>query len=89
MSAEKRLDLRLDDKGEFDEAFIREASVHIERMAETAFWIGIDLPDGTSLMINTGVDHGQWFFNVEEDREAGRSYSVSRPRTPRQSQCTE
>lgn len=70
----------LDFRGEFDELFIRGADIHIERMNETGFWIGIDLPDGEQIMINTGVHQGVWYFNVEEDKAGGRFLSVQRPR---------
>ena len=69
---------------ELDEVFIRNASVHIERMDDTAFWIGIYPPESSgfpSIMLNTGVYKGEWFFNVEEDCLDGpRDFIVRRPR---------
>lgn len=70
----------LDHREEFDEVFVPNAFVHIERMNETGYWIGINAPGLPSLMINTGVHRGVWFFNVEEDAIGGQSFSVTRPR---------
>lgn len=70
----------LDHRGEFDEVFLRNAAVHIERMNETGFWIGIDLPDGRRVSVNTGIESGNWFFNVEEDKlNGGKFHSINRP----------
>lgn len=69
--------------GEFDEVFIRNAFVHIERMNETGFWIGIDPPKDSGLpriMVNTGVYKGEWYFNLQEDSTGGKHFSVRRPR---------
>ena len=67
--------------GELDEVFICNASVHIERMDTTAFWIGIEADGLPPLMLNTGVHRGTWFFNVEEDCEQGGAFlQVQRPR---------
>lgn len=69
--------------GEFDEVFVRNAFVHIERMNETGFWIGVDPPKSSGLpriMLTTGVYKGEWFFNLEEDSLGGKSLSVRRPR---------
>ena len=70
----------MDEEGEFDEVFLSKASVHVERMNETGYWIGIDAPGFPSLMVNTGVYRGVWFFNIEEDEIGGRSLQVQRPR---------
>lgn len=70
--------------GEFDELFVRNAFVHIERMNDTGFWIGIDLPKSSGLpriMINTGVHQGVWFFNLSEDSMDGQTVTVQRPRS--------
>ncbi len=83
--ASKRHEFSLDDFGEFDEVFVKNASVHIERMDETAYWIGIDAPGMASLMVNTGTVDGVWYFNVEEDSLDGRDFSVQRPRRPKRS----
>ncbi len=76
---------RYDD--EFDEVWIKGANVHIERMDETAFWIGIDPPPSSGLpriMLNTGVCKGEWYFNLEEDcLDGAQSVSVRRPRSSR------
>ncbi len=67
--------------GELDEVFIPNAFVHIERMDDTAFWIGIEGAGLPMLHLNTGVHRGVWFFNIEEDKaEAGRFLTVRRPR---------
>ncbi len=81
MSEKLPVQFRLDSQGEFDEVFLASASVHIERMNDTGFWIGIDLPDGNRVSVNTGVDRGTWFFNVDEDGLIdGQNFSVQRPR---------
>jgi len=68
----------LDGSGEFDETWLCDAYVHIERMNETGFWIGIKTRTGVLVTINTGVHKGEWYFNVEED--GGKHYTVRRPR---------
>ena len=86
MTQLKRYEFRMAE-GEFDEVFIRNAEVHIERMDTTAFWIGIEAEGFAPLTLNTGVHRGTWFFNLEEDTElgdSGRFLQVQRPRnTPR------
>jgi len=55
--------------------------VHIERMDTTSFWIGINLPDGQTMHVRTGVQRGVWFFTIEEDKAGGGFWhSVQRPR---------
>jgi hypothetical protein len=76
----KQHDFGLDHRDELDEVFVRNAFVHIERMNETGYWIGIDSPGRPHLMINTGVHGGKWFFNVEEDKIGGKYFNVERPR---------
>lgn len=73
--------VRLDHRGEFDELFVGSAEVHIERMNTRAFWIGIDVKDGPTIHINTGIANGKWFFRVEDvDTESGGiSEVVERP----------
>lgn len=70
--------------GEFDEAWISGADVHIERMSDTTFWIGITPPEGSGLptvMLNTGVHKGEWFFNLYEDcLDDAKDVTVRRPR---------
>ena len=72
-----------DHRSEFDEVFVREASVHIERMADRCFWIGIDPPSSSrlpSLRIFTGVERGKWFFRISEDSlDAAQEMVVQRP----------
>lgn len=73
-------------RGEFDEVWVKNAFVHIERMDDKAFWIGIDPPKASGLpriMLNTGVVNGQWYFNLEEDSLDGKRLEVSRPRGKR------
>lgn len=70
----------LDHRGEFDEVFVKNASVHIERMGETAFWMRIDAPGLPSLMLNTGVHRGTWYFWGGEDSKQGQHFSIQRPR---------
>lgn len=56
--------------GEFDEVFVDNAFVHVERMNTRAWWIGITPPKKSGLprlMINTGIHDGEWYFNIEED----------------------
>ena len=79
----KRHKYGLDHRKEFDEVFIKNAHVHIERMHETCYWIGISTKDFPDLMINTGVEKGMWFFNIEEDSLKGKSFQVQRPRKPK------
>ena len=77
-------ELDMDHRGEFDEVFVRNAFVHVERMADRSFWIGIDSPGMARLSIRTGVADGKWYFNVEEDTLSGRHESVTRPACYRQ-----
>jgi hypothetical protein len=51
-----RYEIRLDDDGSLDEvvAFAPEL-VHLERMTETGWWLGIDMPDGTHIAVNFGA----------------------------------
>lgn len=74
------VEFRLDESGEFDELCVPAAAIHVERMTETGFWIGIDLPDGNRIMINTGMFQGEWYFNVDEDVKDGKSFSVCSPK---------
>lgn len=68
---------RCDKSGEFDELFADGAYVHVERMADRAFWIGVERGD-QKVMINTGVNaEGDWYFNVEEDSLLPDSKSFS------------
>lgn len=73
--------LRLDNRGEFDELFVQDARVHVERMNTRAFWIGIEVKGGPMIHINTGIHHGKWFFRVEDVDSplGGVSESVERP----------
>lgn len=66
--------------GEFDELFAENATIHIERMDERAFWIGINLPNGEQVMVNTGIASRTWFFNVEEDAvgDTAQHFAVQR-----------
>lgn len=76
----KHHNIKIASDGELDEIFAS-GGIHIERMSDSSFWIGIypdrkkGLPD---LMINTGVHGGVWYFNVEEDVIDGRSFQVRR-----------
>lgn len=81
--ADVRPKFRNDSQGEFDETWFSGVNVHIERMSETAFWIGFDFPDGSRVMLNTGVQRGVWYFNLEEDRLGTdrQCVSVRRPRS--------
>lgn len=80
--------LKLDHRGEFDEVFVKKASVQIERMDEKAFWIGIDAPGMPTLMINTGVYMGRWYFRVEEDAFEGKSFEIFRPAVTSRKKCS-
>lgn len=63
--------------GELDEFFIDSASVHVERMDDACFWMG--LGRGKSLVsVRTGVEDGKWFFRVE-DEGADKSFFIERP----------
>jgi len=72
-------EFNMDHQGEFDEMFLHNASVHIERMNTRAFWIGIETADGRNIHVNTGVHNGKWFFNVEDTAVGGKFESVERP----------
>ncbi len=67
-----------DHRGEFDEVWLKNADVHVERMGARSFWIGINSPGG-DIMINTGIHDGEWYFNVSEDAVDGRFFAVRRP----------
>ncbi len=70
----------LDQDGELDEFFAR-GHIHVERMNDTGFWIGIETDDGERIHINTGLDGRTWFFNVERVSDAnGELLRVQRPR---------
>lgn len=72
-------EIRLDQSAEFDELVVDgSAFVHVERMDQRCFWIGIDLPDNKRINIRTGVEDGMWFFRVEEDFKEGRDFLVER-----------
>ena len=71
----------LDHLNEFDEVFVSNASVHIERMDEMCYYIGIEHKELPQLMIRTGVERGVWFFNIEVDSVEDHQFlSVQRPR---------
>ncbi len=74
----KRHKFTLDHRKEFDEVFVQNATVHVERMDEKCYWIGINAPGLPMLMINTGVEQGKWFFTIEEDEAKGRFLRVER-----------
>jgi hypothetical protein len=40
---------------EFDEFIAHNATVHVEAMGRTSWWIGVDLPDGRTWHINLGA----------------------------------
>ena len=65
-----------DNNGELDEIFLKATHVHIERMDTMAFWVGVNLPDGSLVHMRTGVAGGVWYFNVEGD---GQFETVQRP----------
>lgn len=67
---------------ELDEVFIKDAHVHIERMDDTSFWIGIHATGMAPIMLNTGVCRGVWYFNVEEDSldHKAQMLRIQRPR---------
>jgi hypothetical protein len=71
---------RLDFRQEFDEVYVERATVHIERMDDACYWIGIDSKSLPSLRIFTGMQRGVWFFNIQEDSDEGRTFTVRRPR---------
>ena len=70
----------MDHRGELNEVFLSKASVHIERMNERCYWIGIEAPGFVPLLVTTGIDGSIWFFNVEEDEIGGRFLQVQRSR---------
>jgi hypothetical protein len=61
--------------GELDEVIAYNATVHIERMDNVAWWIGITLPDGTGVHVNLGAvnQRAKPFSNywTERDEEDG------------------
>lgn len=72
--------IKLDHCGEFDEFFAEDAKIHVERMNARAIWIGIDLPDGGAVHMNTGIEAGVWFFNVSRtDSVGGVDAQITRP----------
>lgn len=78
----QKIDFHNSGDGEFDETWFRSCHVHIERMNETGFWIGFDMPGDVRVMLNTGVHKGVWFFNLEEDKVGDHQFaSVQRPRS--------
>lgn len=68
---------RLDQNGEFDEFFASNAFVHIERMNERGFWIGITPRNGHTVHVNTGAYRGKWYFRIE-DADGGDGHVVER-----------
>jgi hypothetical protein len=73
----------LDHHKEFDEVFVTNASVHIERMSDRCYWMCIDPPEKSglpSLRIFTGVGAGKWFFRISEDAlEGAQKFVTDRP----------
>ena len=85
MKRNHRIEPRLDHRGEFDEVFVSGASIHVERMDTTGFWIGIDKKGFPSLSIRTGVHRGVWYFNVARhsglhDALPYKEWNIQRPR---------
>lgn len=54
---------------EFDEFVAHNATVHVEAMGETSWWIGVTLPDGRSWAINLGAvnPRAKFYAICEED----------------------
>ena len=84
MKKQKHHKFQLGGEGELDELFVYGAFVHIERMDDSSFWIGIYPPKSSGLpdiMLNTGVHKGTWYFNVRENcGDDPQDFGVSRPR---------
>lgn len=70
----------LDHRGEFDEVWVSNAFVHVERMGEKEYWLGIERKGMPRISIFTGVYRGKWYFNIFEDGVDGQSFQVQRPR---------
>ena len=55
------------DPGDIDEIVADGATVHVEQMHGRCWWIGIDLPDGTSFAGNFTADsRGRMRFGLQE-----------------------
>ena len=82
MAARKNYTIRCDStpENEFDEFFAEKAFVHIERMGEMEFWIGIQDPGLPQVNVRTGVTaEGKWYFRLEEDTLKGaRDFAIER-----------
>lgn len=61
--------IRTSADGQLDEFFAENAFIHIERMGDASWWIGIDLPDGQHWMINFGTVNrrAKVVFTIEKD----------------------
>jgi hypothetical protein len=79
----KQHDVSLDDRGELDEVFVSNADVHLERMSDGSFWIGIRAKGKPDISINTGMFRREWFFNLEVDAVGGQRLYIRRPRRSR------
>ena len=75
MKKQKHHDFHLDRiEGEFDELWVGSANVHIGRMNETGFWIGIDPPESSGLpriMLNTGEPFSFIDSSIQQGAEKG------------------
>ena len=64
--------IKYDETGTLDEFVFDNANIHFERMDEAAWWMGIDLPDGTRYLVNCGAlnPKAKGYVNIEPDMPA-------------------
>jgi hypothetical protein len=56
------------DPGDIDEIVFHNAQVHVEQTADRNYWIGVELPDGTSWSGNFyAAADGRLTFGLQED----------------------
>lgn len=55
--------------GELDELIVRDCGIHLERMSDNSWWMGVTLADGkqTQLMVNIGAKRAPVSAWVELD----------------------
>lgn len=68
--------------GELDEIVVRDCDLHLERMEDNSWWMGITLADGkqTMLMVNIGAKRAKvdaWVELDESDEPAWWKTAVS------------
>jgi len=77
--------VRLDQNGQLDELLCDGANIHLERMGDTSWWMGIALPNGRYISVNFGAvnKRAKFYLNIQEDGDDGAFYQGDSPDTGR------